>query len=390
MTTQAMMRSMKTATSTTGDLWIANTVSDLVLGDVREHLPLERIPLQGDVLGLGTTTSIDNGELSFLRTHDGNTAIWKCQASDGGIRELKPGDGSGHFPYVCFSRDATDLRRPVDLALLGSSQGRPLQELVGEAIDILRSRGELAEAPIYGLRLMARWQSLIITVASKLCMGQQRRNRSLGTNPASDAKAERSVYDLLQHYRLAEADSGDSADPIRFLGQSLQWECCGFWDSDPSQGRVTVPVAGEHLHLHGCSTDLRFGGHLHHAHPGTALLELEKLTLYPLQRLHQLGSDLAVENLSYEDGEVRFSIVNRGTLDVSDVGVAVVIDDCYSSHRYLRLPWMEAGATEQFSLPLKLTSDNRYLAVIADPEQAIIEQGNNQANNRAVLSLNRV
>jgi hypothetical protein len=75
---------------------------------------------------------------------------------------------------------------------------------------------------------------------------------------------------------------------------------------------------------------------------------------------------------------------------VSDVGVAVVIDDCYSSHRYLRLPWMEAGATEQFSLPLKLTSDNRHLAVIADPEQAIIEQGNNQANNRAVLSLNRV
>jgi hypothetical protein len=42
----------------TADLWIANTVSDLVQGDVREHLPLERIPLQGDVLGLGTTTSL--------------------------------------------------------------------------------------------------------------------------------------------------------------------------------------------------------------------------------------------------------------------------------------------------------------------------------------------
>ena len=43
------------------DLTIANTVSDLIKGDVREHLPLERIPLKGDVLGLGTTTSIDNG-----------------------------------------------------------------------------------------------------------------------------------------------------------------------------------------------------------------------------------------------------------------------------------------------------------------------------------------
>jgi len=386
---QGMIEGMNTATSTRSDLWIANTVSDLVQGDVREHLPLARIPLQGDVLGLGTTTSIDNGELSFLRTADGNTAIWKCQANDGSIRELKPGDGSGHFPYVCFSRDASDLRRPVDLTLLGPSQGRPLQELVGEAIHLLRSRGELPEAPIYGLRLVARWQSLIITVASKLCMGQQRRNRSLTTARGAAPEAERSVYDLLQHYRLAEDDHGDSSDPIRFLGKSRQWECCGFWDNDPCQGRVTVPVASDHLHLHGCSTDLRFGGHLHHAHPSTVLLELETLTLYPLQHLQQLNSDLAVENLSYQNDEVHFSIVNRGTLDVSDVGVAVVIDDCYSSHRYLRLPWMEAGAIETFSLPLELTANNTQLAVIVDPEQNIIEQLDNQANNRAVLNLNQ-
>jgi hypothetical protein len=36
-------------------LHIANTVTDLVQGDVQEHLPLERIPLRGDVLGLGTS-----------------------------------------------------------------------------------------------------------------------------------------------------------------------------------------------------------------------------------------------------------------------------------------------------------------------------------------------
>ena len=376
----------------TADLWIANTVSDLVQGDVREHLPLERIPLQGDVLGLGTTTSLDNGELSFLLKGDGNTAIWKCQASDGSIRELRPGDGSGHFPYVCFSEDATHLRRPVDLTLLGPSRGRPLQELVGEAIALLRRSGELAEAPIYGLRLMARWQSLIITVASKLCMGQQRRNSglvssSLVSSTGADKAAERSIYDQLQHYRLAEADNGNSADPIRFLGRSLQWDCCGFWDTDPSQGRVTVPVAAEHLHLHGCSTDLLHGGHLHHGHEGTALLELERLSLYPLQRLHQLGSDLAVENLSCKDGEIRFAVVNRGSLDVSDVGVAIVIDDCYSSHRYLRLPWMEAGAIEHFTLPLNITATNRRVEVIADPERDILEQENDRRNNRAVLNL---
>ena len=59
------------------DLTIANTVSDLIQGDIREHLPLERIPLQGDVLGLGTTSSLENGELSFLRNASGNSDIWR-------------------------------------------------------------------------------------------------------------------------------------------------------------------------------------------------------------------------------------------------------------------------------------------------------------------------
>jgi len=72
------------------EFWIANTVSDL---------------MQGDVLGQGTTTSIDTGELTFLH---------------------QPG---GHFPYGCFSGHATAVPTPVDLAAIGSSQGRPWQEL---------------------------------------------------------------------------------------------------------------------------------------------------------------------------------------------------------------------------------------------------------------------
>ena len=59
------------------DLTIANTVSDLILGDIQEHLPLERIPLEGDVLGLGTTTSVDNGELTFLHDDTRGSAIWR-------------------------------------------------------------------------------------------------------------------------------------------------------------------------------------------------------------------------------------------------------------------------------------------------------------------------
>ena len=370
-----------------GDLWIANTVSDLIQGDVHEHLPLEAIPLQGDVLGLGTTTSIDNGELTFLPNDAGNTTIWKCQASDGGIRALQAGDGSSHFPYVCFSGDASALKVLVDPADLAEADGQPLQELVAAAITRLRAEGRLAAAPLYGLRAELDWHSLVITVASKLCMGQQRRNTAIASSAASDDTAGRSIYQLLQHYRLAEQDPGDANDPIRYLGRSLQWECCGFFDTDPSTGRVTIPAEGAHLHLHGCSVDLRHGGHLHHEHPGTALRAVRRLALYPLQQLHALVSDLAVEQLRFEGGAACFSVLNRGAMDVSDVGVAVVVNDCYSGHRYLRLPWLAAGASEQFSVPLDLPLGGHRIEVIADPEREILEAEALQANNRAVLEV---
>jgi hypothetical protein len=150
---------------------------------------------------------------------------------------------------------------------------------------------------------------------------------------------------------------------------------------------VTIPVEGAHLHLHGCSTDLRHGGHLHHEHPGTILRAVKRLALYPLHQLHQLASDLAIEQLRFEAGVACFSVVNRGALDVSDVGVAVVVNDRYRGHRYLRLPWLAAGASEQFSVPLALPAGRHRLEVIADPERQILEAEELQANNRAALEL---
>ena len=376
-------------------LSIANTISDLIQGDVSEHLPLERIPLEGDVLGLGTTTSLDNGELTFLH-QDGEprTRLYKCQALDGGIRLLQPGDGGSHFPYVCFSGDASAARHVVDPTGFGPAKGVPLQRLVGEAITAEIAGGRMEPAPIVGVRLRATWSSLVITVASKLCMGQRRRNAAAGDLAAAAdptateaAAASLNLYATLQHYRLAEQDPGDPADPIRYLGSSLEWDCCGFWDTRPESGRVTVPMEGAHLHLHGCSSDLRHGGHLHHEHPGTRLLRLDSLALYPLRELRSLGSDLAVESPHYSDGLLSFSIANQGTLDVSDVGVAVVIDDRYSDHRYLRIPWLAAGARQAFTLNLELAAGPHELLVVVDPERQVLEPPAQQGNNRVLLRL---
>ena len=382
-------------------LHIANTIIDLVQGDVQEHLPLERIPLQGDVLGLGTTSGWDNGELTFLcpdalrdpvagtsATGPRRSCIYKSEPADGGIRRLEPGAGLQHFPYVCFSDDATALRRPVPAPLLAGAAGRPLQDVIAEAIAAMTADGSLEPSELYGLRLISRWHSLVITVASKLCMGQLRRNDGLARledlrGGAGGVGA--SIYDRLPHFRLSPEDPGDPRDPVRWLGRSLHWDGCGFYDSRPELGRVTVPVAGACLHLHGCSTDLRFGGHLHHEHAGTCLADLERLVLYPLESLNAMGCDLAVADLRFAAGELGFTVANLGTLDASDVGVAVVIDDRYSDHRYLRLPWLAAGGAERVTMPLALPPGRHRLEVIVDPERQILEEASRCENNRGEL-----
>jgi hypothetical protein len=275
----------------------------------------------------------------------------------------------------------------VDQTDLEAVAGAPLQDQVHRLVERLQGQGRLAPAPIVGVRAELEWTSLVITVASKLCMGQQRRNVAIASSEASDGTAARSLYELLQHYRLAAEDPGDPSDPIRYLGSSLQWDCCGFYDADPASGRVTVPVEGAHLHLHGCSLDLRHGGHLHHEHPGSILASVKRLALYPLQRLHRLHSDLAIEDLQLVDGTLRFTVVNRGAMDVSGVGVAVVIDDRYGGHRYLRLPWLPGGAGEHFAMPLELDPGPHHIEVIADPEGCILDQLPLQANNRAGLAV---
>lgn len=379
-------------------LHIANTVSDLIQGDVQEHLPLERIPLAGDVLGLGTTSGWDNGELTFLCDDPASrrpvhTRVYKSEPHNGGLRLLEPGPGLQHFPFVCFSADATALRRPVPPALLSGAADRPLQAVLAEAIAAMTAEGLLEPAPIYGLRLLSRWSGLVITVASKLCLGQRRRNQGLASlQPlgAGSEGVEASIYELLPHFRLSAEDPGDPADPIRWLSDSLQWEGCGFYDTAPELGRVTVPVPEAHLHLHGCSTDLRHGGHLLHDHPATALAAIDWLVLYPLQQIITLGADLAVRDLSWRQGEAQFSVVNQGSLDASEVGVAVVVNDRYSGHRYLRLPWLGAGEAERVTMPLPLPAGSHRLEVIVDPERNILEEESRRANNRQMLELELV
>ena len=65
----------------------------------------------------------------------------------------------------------------------------------------------------------------------------------------------------------------------------------------------------------------------------------------------------------------------------------LVVNDRYSSHRYLRLPWLSAGDSEAFSVPLDLGAGRHKLEVIADPEGRILEADGLEANNRAVLEL---
>lgn len=358
-------------------LTIANSVTDLVQGDIKEHLPLERIPLEGDVLGLGTTTSTDNGELAFVYRADGhNTGIYKCHANTGGIHEVSIGDGSDHFPYACYSSDASNRGYAIDVSELPSQPDWQLADWIKASIDTLD-----VPAAIYGLRVRCRWQQLVITVASKLCMGQRNRNSAAASEAASGA----AIYDTLQHYLLAPIDPESPNPKMNYLGDALDWDCCGFFDTEPETGRVTVAQAGANLHVHGISHDHRFGGHLHHEHNDTRLLAIDTLILYPINQITELGSDLSVQDLTWDGAVLSFSVCNLGTLDISDVGIDVVPDDTYSKRQYLRLPWLAAGASESFSLPMQLDTGRHSVLVAVDPVGDIIEPEADRANNRAYI-----
>ena len=109
--------------------------------------------------------------------------------------------------------------------------------------------------------------------------------------------------------------------------------------------------------------------------------------LYPLRTIQKLSSDLAIEQLRYDKGIIHFRTVNLGALDVNDVGISVVLGDSYSSHRYLRIPWMDAGGSEDFAMAWELKSGAHQIEVIADPEKRVIETARGRGNNRLQLKL---
>ena len=104
--------------------------------------------------------------------------------------------------------------------------------------------------------------------------------------------------------------------------------------------------------------------------------------LYPLTSIRLLSSDLCVRGVEVDGQTLRFSVCNEGELDVSDIGVVVVVDDRYSDHRFLRVPWLDAGGEERFTMPLGLEAGEHDLVVIVDHSQQVIEPESTRANNR--------
>jgi hypothetical protein len=354
-------------------LYIANTVTDLVLGDINEHLPIQRLPLIGDVIGLGTTTSIDNGELSFIHDDQANrTQIYKGNPANGAAERQAPGSELVHFPYVCYTENATGQGIDVPLADIPS----PLDTLQSAIETVLREHD--IQADFCGIRLRVSWRSVIITVASKLCMWQQRRYRTTHQAPATGT-----VYDNLRHFKLGPQPSDNVR--IHYLGPVSDWYLSGFYARQPETGLVTVPQAGQHLHLHGCSVDLRYAGHVHHDHPETQLATLHQLRLYPIDRVKTLKAELGVRTASIEAGQLLFQVHNTGQLDANDVDVAVVANDSFSGRQFFRLPWLAAGESQAIELDLQtlpLQPGQNILDIVVDPNHIILERATASKSHR--------
>ncbi|MGK7873816.1 MAG: CARDB domain-containing protein [Xenococcaceae cyanobacterium] len=358
-------------------LYVANTITDLVVGDIYEHLPITQIPLAGDVVGLGTTTSIDNGELSFIyQPAQECTNIYKCNPYAGRAEYLPTTSDLVHFPYVCYTTNAKDKGIDLPLTQLPQHQGK-LQPLVEAAIDQLE-----IERDYWGIRLNVRWQSLVITVASKLCLWQQKHY-----NHAIEAPTDKSVYGQLKHFKFAPAPS--TTDTIEYLSNSLDWYLAGFYAKRPETGLVTVPQPGQNLHIHGCSTDLRYGGHVHHDHPETELLEVTSLRLYPITRVETLQSDLCLRRAMIDHGVLSVEVHNVGQMDADNVDIDIVTNNSYRDKLFYRIPWLSAGSYETIRLrseQLPLQPGPNNIEIIVDPNNIILETA--EENNRCYLQWN--
>jgi hypothetical protein len=264
----------------------------------------------------------------------------------------------------------------IDLLSLNSKSDWRLADWVAAAIDSLDKPADL-----YGVRAKCQWDDLVITVASKLCLNQGSRN----TNSGPTAGLGSSIYDSLQHYLLSDKPSTETAAGIQYLGDALDWDCCGFFDTQPEKGRVTVAQAGANLHIHGVSVDHRYGGHLHHEHSCTRVLRVDELVIYPIETINQLGSDLAITDVDFDAGTLHFRVSNCGAMDVSDIGIDVVPDNRYSERQYLRLPWLAAGESENFTVVLSLASGVHQVLVAVDPSGDIIEPEEDRKNNQIFL-----
>lgn len=333
-------------------LFIANSVKDLILGDIYEHLPITKIPLDGNVIGLGTTSLFDNGELVFAwKPSQPQTTICHCRAETSEIVALSPDSELTHFPYVCYTDNATAAEREIQVE--GLTQGR-LKAVIEQGLQQVDPGFSY-----YGIRMRVRWRLLLISVASKLCFWQ--------THKFSGQQGE-GLYQQLTQYCFAKADPGSSR--AKWLGDHLEWDLCGFYTRIPEHGLVTMPDPNNHLHVHGYSSDRRFGGHIL-----DALSELDQVIsfqVYPISQVHLLESNLLIKNAEIESGTLRFEIHNQGEMDTENVDVDVVLNNEYNSRSWQRIPLLPAGSSTRLEFPLP---DRRgvTIQIIIDPNNTILE-----------------
>ncbi|WP_330204179.1 CARDB domain-containing protein [Cyanobacterium sp. DS4] len=360
-------------------LFVANTITDLILGDIDEHLPINRIPLSGTVLGLGTTTATDNGELVFLPNFEQNkTSIYKCNPTDGKTYSLSPTSEVDHFPYVCFTNDIDEEGIEIDVSNFNITNSS-LTEIITQSINQCG-----VKASYYGVYIKSIWSSVVLTIASKLCLWQWARMKNFVSDEIFSA--EDNIYTSLQHFYCADQEQTDN--PMKYLGKANSWQLIGMYASEPKTGLVTVPQPNQNLHIHGICTEKNWGGHVHHEHKMSKLLRIDSLIIYPLQEVEVIESDLTIKDAVWLDDNLVFTVVNQGLLDVSNLQIHIVPNNQYSSYIGCRIPWLSAGNSFQFNIPkdqIKLKTGKNLINIIADPDNLILEA--NENNNILTLEV---
>ncbi|MFQ6136314.1 MAG: acetolactate decarboxylase [Candidatus Hydrothermarchaeales archaeon] len=306
-----------------GEILAINTIEDLLKGDLWEYITLGEVKEtigKRDCFGLGTTTKETNGEVIFF-TRDDATKFYWIDPESFGAKEIM--DDKERFPFIAIFFPTTER---YDFNIEGD-----VEEGILECIE----ETSFKDAALF---LDGDFSDVRLSVAAHL--------------PKRGIESDLSFK---THERKEKS----------------RWMAAGVYTENYLDA---LSYHGRKVHLHAIDEDDMVGGHLL-----SARCEDAKLSVYPIEKVDCLHSDLTVHSGRVVDDSLVFIAENLGFSNTENVKVSVRVD----GREHLEV--ISLKRRESREMVVELEGRPGRIEVIIDPDNYILES--DESNNRFELNL---